>query len=230
MSAPASPGSSTRLLFHLLASPGDGAAWEQLVQRYGGTIYAWSRGYGLQDADAQDMTQHVFTTLLHRLGRFDRSRARFRSWLYLIVRNSVLDWCDSRARSEEKGTEAAREMLALLPARRDLEERLGEEFDLELLELAEKRVRTHAVPSHWESYRLCCQGALPPREAATRIGIPAGHVSKYAQRVRDRVAREVALLEGTSVPDQDEVVEGQDVQLPGGGEMAGVPPGPAQPG
>jgi RNA polymerase sigma factor (sigma-70 family) len=232
MSGPATPGCSTLLLLRLVDCPTDAAAWDQFVLRYSGMIYAWCRRYHLQDADAQDVTQSIFAALLHRVDQFDRSRGRFRSWLYRIVRNSVIDWCDSRTRREEKGTESTWELLSSLPARRDLETRLGEEFDLELLEIAEASVRLKVLPKSWDAYVLVCKEGLPPREAAKRIGIPAGagRVSKNAQRARDMVAREVALLEGRSGPDQDEVMEGQHVRLPVGGEMAGVPPGPAQPG
>jgi RNA polymerase sigma-70 factor (ECF subfamily) len=214
MSGLASPGSSTLLLHRLLASPTDATAWDQFVQRYGGVIYQWCRGCRLQDADAQDVTQNVFAALLRRLQGFDRSQARFRSWLFLIVRNAVRDWCDRRAHREEKGTESAWEVLASLPARRDLEARLSEEFDLELLEVAEASVRLKVSPPCWEAYRLRCKDGLHLRQAGERIGIPAGHVSKYALRVRDMVSREMLTLDRPCASAQDQATEKQDDRLP----------------
>jgi RNA polymerase sigma-70 factor (ECF subfamily) len=229
MNGPPSPGSSTLLVLRLSVCPTDAAAWGQFVQRYGGTIYAWCCRYHLQDADAQDVTQNVFASLLRGLKGFDRSQAEFRSWLYRIVQNGVRDWCNDPDRREEKGTELARHLLASQPARRDLEARLGEEFDLELLEVAEASVRLKVAPQSWEAYRLRCKEGLPLRRAAEQIGIPVGHVSKYALRVRDMVAREVACLAGLCDVGRPQGTEGQHDRLSNGGEMAAVPPGSPEP-
>jgi RNA polymerase sigma factor (sigma-70 family) len=229
MSDAVPPGRSTLLILRLVGCPTDAAAWAEFVQRYAGIIYAWCRRYRLQDADAQDVTQIVFAALLRRLQGFDRSKARFRSWLYRVVQNAVRDWCQDRARRDEKGTESARQLLASQPARRDLKARLLEEFDLELLEVAEAGVRLKVAPQSWDAYWFRCKEGLPLRQAAERIGIPAGHVSKYALRVRGMVAREIAILDGLCDSTEDRVTEGQHERLPTSGEMAVVPSGAAEP-
>src|SRR5262245_31058004 len=188
-------GTSTLLLMRLLTCPTDAEAWNQFVQRYGGTIYHWCRHHGLQDADAQDVTQNVFAGLVRRLQLFDRSRARFRTWLYQVVANCVRDWSAAPARRQETGTEAVWRLLASEEAQRDLETRLSEEFDLELLELAERTVRLQVEAQTWAAYQLFCKEQFRLKDAAERIGIPPGHVSKYAGRVRDMVSRQIALLE-----------------------------------
>jgi RNA polymerase sigma-70 factor (ECF subfamily) len=195
MSDPAQHGPSTLLLMRLSMCPTDAEAWDQFVQRYSGPIYNWCRRHHLQDADARDVTQNVFATLLQRLYHFDRSIARFRTWLHQVVENCVRDWCNNRLQRQEKGTEEVRRLLASEEARRDLETRLDTEFDLELLELAEMRVRLRVHPNSWQAYQLFWKEQLSLREAAERIGIPAGHVSKYAGRVRNMVAREIAQQE-----------------------------------
>src|SRR5262245_11605691 len=195
MSLSPQQGSSTLLLMRLLTCPTDAEAWNQFVRRYSGTIYHWCRRHGLQDADAQDVTQNVFAGLVLRLQRFDRSRARFRTWLYQVVANCVRDWCASPAQRQERGTETVWRLLASEEAQRDLEARLGEEFDLELLELAERAVRLQVEAQTWAAYQLFCKEHLRLKEAAVRIGIPPGHVSKYAGRVRDMVSRRIALIE-----------------------------------
>jgi RNA polymerase sigma-70 factor (ECF subfamily) len=229
MNDPALPGSSTLLILRLSVCLTDAAAWDQFVQRYGGTIYAWCRRCHLQDADAQDVTQNVFAGLLRGLKGFDRAQAPFRNWLYQIVQNGVRDWCSDPDRREETGTASARLVLASQPARRDLEARLGEEFDLELLEVAEANVQLKVSSQSWEAYRLRCQEGLPLRQAGERIGIPVGHVSKYALRVRDMVAKEIAYFAGLCDAGQGEVTEGQHDRLSSSGEMAAVPPGPPEP-
>jgi RNA polymerase sigma-70 factor (ECF subfamily) len=226
----ASPGSSTLLVLRLSGCPTDAAAWDQFVQRYSGPIYAWCRRYCLQDADAQDVTQNVFVNLLRQVQKFDRSKARFRSWLFRIVQNGVRDWCADRARREEKGTESARQLLASQPARRDLAARLSEEFDLELLQVAEANVQLRVSPKSWAAYRLCCKEGLRPRQAAARINnIRPGHVSKYALRVRDMVASEVVSLAGVYDSAEDQTTEVSHDRLSAGRKVAAVPSGSPEP-
>lgn len=229
MNALAGPRSSTLLVLRLLECPKDAVAWGQFVQRYSGVIFAWCRRHRLQEMDADDVTQNVFMAILRSLRTFDRSKARFRSWLYKVVANCVRDWCASPGHRHEKGTDAARRSLELTPALPELKKRLEEEFDLELLEVAEIRAHLEVAPRSWEAYILRCKEGLSLREAGERLGMPAGHVSKYARRVQERVTREVAELEGLCVPDQGDGAEVDHEDMPTGGALAGIPPGPSKP-
>jgi RNA polymerase sigma-70 factor (ECF subfamily) len=220
MSGPGQPGSSTLLLLRLTLSPHDAEAWDQFVKRYSGVIYQWCLRYRLQDADARDITQTVFATLLGRLQTFDRSRARFRTWLFRVVANCVSDWCREPAHRLEKGTEAARQLLASAPARRELKARLNEEFDLEMLEVAESTVRLQVAAHCWQAYQLRCKEGLSLQDAAGRLGIPAGHVSKYALRVREQVARQISHLEGLCGPARGQPGGSPHDDLPAASEMA----------
>jgi RNA polymerase sigma-70 factor (ECF subfamily) len=195
-------GASSLLLLRLSVSPSDAEAWDQFVQRYSGPIYNWCRRHQLQDADARDVTQNVFAILLQRLQQFDRSRGvRFRTWLHQVVENCVRDWCRVRSRREEKGTATSWRALAGEEARHDLETRLDEVFDLELLELAESAVRLRVQPRSWQAYELFCKEHLSLKEASQRIGIPPGHVSKYAGRVQALVSKEIARHEQPGEPE-----------------------------
>ena len=47
---------STSLLIRLRQAPADQAAWAEFVRRYGSRIPDWGRRWGLQEADAHDVT------------------------------------------------------------------------------------------------------------------------------------------------------------------------------
>jgi RNA polymerase sigma factor (sigma-70 family) len=202
MSGTPPPGSSTLLLLRLSICPRDADAWDQFVQRYSGTIYKWCCRYRLQDADARDVTQNVFAALLRGLPKYDRTRAPFRNWLYRIVENRVRDCCNDPCHRQEKGTDDAWRLLTSEQARRDLQASLNEEFDLELLQIAEMNVRLQVAPHSWDAYRLRCKERLSLSQTAAAIGIPAGHVSKYALRVRHMVTRQIARYERLCGPEE----------------------------
>lgn len=78
-----------------LAQQGDMSAYDALVTRHRGKIYAMIRNMIHQDADAWDLSQEVFIKAWHALPRFE-ARARFSTWLYRIAHNAVYDWTRKR--------------------------------------------------------------------------------------------------------------------------------------
>jgi RNA polymerase sigma-70 factor (ECF subfamily) len=200
MSAEPAQGPSTLLHTRLLSSPQDTEAWEQFVARYSGPIYQWCRRYGLQDADARDVTQAVFSKLLRKLPLFERGRSRFRTWLYTIVHNAVADLCSERSHVQEKGTHATYDVLERQEARDDLQTRLQQKFDLELLEVAEKNIRLRVQPQTWKAYELRCKDLFSLAVVGQTMDMKIGTVSKYVRRVLNLLADEVKRLEENPEP------------------------------
>ena len=91
--------SSTRLslLGRLRLTPTDQEAWGEFVERYGRQVYAWCRQWGLQEADAEDVTQNVLADLARQMRTFEyHPSGRFRSWLRTIAHRAWCDLLDSR--------------------------------------------------------------------------------------------------------------------------------------
>lgn len=78
-----------------LAQKGDMGAFDKLVIRHRGKIYAMIRNMVKNDADAWDLSQDVFIKAWQALPRFE-ARARFSTWLYRISHNAVYDWVRRR--------------------------------------------------------------------------------------------------------------------------------------
>jgi RNA polymerase sigma-70 factor, ECF subfamily len=78
-----------------LAQKGDLRAYDELVIRHRGKIFAMIRNMIKNDADAWDLSQDVFIKAWQALPRFE-ARARFSTWLYRISHNVVYDWVRKR--------------------------------------------------------------------------------------------------------------------------------------
>lgn len=78
-----------------LAQKGDMRAYDALVIRHQGRIYAMIRNMVKNDADAWDLSQEVFVKAWRALPRFE-ARARFSTWLFRIAHNVVYDWVRKR--------------------------------------------------------------------------------------------------------------------------------------
>ena len=79
-------------------------AWEALSRTYCGPIYAFIRRRGYDREDAQDLTHDFFVHLLEKgtLGRADRQRGRFRSFL-LGALDHFLAHIKERTRARKRG-------------------------------------------------------------------------------------------------------------------------------
>ena len=187
------------LLMALYNDPGDQSAWEAFVDRYGPKIYAWGRACRLQDADAQDVTQAVLTKMAVRMRRFayDPSQS-FRAWLRALVQNACRDCLADRRQTlgaEGTGGTGAAEAILNRAAHDDLASRLEAEYDLELLEEAERRVRMRVAPHTWEAYRLTAIEGLSGAEAAARLGMKVAEVYVSKSHVMRHLRDEVQALE-----------------------------------
>ncbi len=70
----------------------DVSAWTEFCTIYERAIYRIALKYGLQDADAREVSQEVLLTVSKRIRDFDASgEGRFRSWLAIIARNATID-------------------------------------------------------------------------------------------------------------------------------------------
>lgn len=78
-----------------LAKAGDMRAFDALVTRHQGRIYAMIRNMVKNDADAWDLSQDAFVKAWQALPRFE-ARARFSTWLFRIAHNTVYDWVRKR--------------------------------------------------------------------------------------------------------------------------------------
>jgi DNA-directed RNA polymerase specialized sigma24 family protein len=95
--------------------------------------------------------------------------------------------------------------LQTLEARTDLADRLNEEFDRELLELAMEAVKQRVEPQTWEAFRLTTIEGLSGAEAGSRLGQLVGTVFVAKHRVQKLLVEEIRRLES---PDQADASAG----------------------
>ncbi len=70
---------------------GDSAAFEQLVTRYFRQVFLFARTFGLEIAEAEDVTQEVFVRIWKNLNKFDQNK-KFKTWAFQITKNACIDF------------------------------------------------------------------------------------------------------------------------------------------
>jgi RNA polymerase sigma-70 factor (ECF subfamily) len=198
-------GTRITLLGRLRRDPSDQQAWAEFVEQYGPRIYAWCRRWGLQEADAQDVTQNVLLRLAQKLRDFtyDPSRS-FRAWLKTLTQRAWSDFVESRKRGGlGSGDTQVLQLLGTIEAREDLLARLNEEFDRELLDQAIARVRLRVAPQTWEAFRLTALEGLSGAEAAEQIPMQVAQVFVAKRRVQKMLQAELLRLEQPETPGEE---------------------------
>jgi RNA polymerase sigma-70 factor (ECF subfamily) len=172
-------------LLRLRQAPPDQQSWAEFVDRYGRQIHAWCQRWGLQEADAQDVTQTVLLQLASRLQTFTYDPSlRFRAWLKTLTHHAWSDFLGaSRPMNKGSGDSTVQDLLDNAQARDDLALRLQETFDQELLELATAQVRSRVEERTWEAFRLTAHEGLSGAQTAAQLGMQVGAVYKAKSKV-----------------------------------------------
>ena len=187
---------SATLLARLKNDPTDSRSWSEFVDRYGTKVHRWCLRWGLQEADAADVTQTVMLALAKQMRTFEyRPGGRFRSWLKTIANRAWIDFLESRRRRQAAVATDPAEALGSAEARDDLIQRFETECDRELLEVAMRLVEPRVKPHTWQAFRLMTFDRLPAAEVAERLDMKEGSVFVARSRVQKMLADEVARLD-----------------------------------
>jgi RNA polymerase sigma-70 factor (ECF subfamily) len=93
--------------------PGDKPPFEELYRDFVNRIYAYVRTQVGSQADAEDVTSHVFIKAWEAYPRYQPQGATPASWLFRIARNASLDHLRSSSRKERLARAVAHEPEAV---------------------------------------------------------------------------------------------------------------------
>lgn len=159
-----------------LRSPDSEETMRRLYRSYGPELYGFSVNCLGDRGLAEDLVQEVFTRVWRHADSFDPKRASFRTWLYGIARNAIID---------VKRRQAARPRLAAVAPDDDQQASPEEPIEAVLLRWQVQSALERLTPEHREVIRLAHFQGLTLREIAERTGIPLGTVksrTSYALR------------------------------------------------
>ena len=196
---PSRSNSDTRvtLLGRLRVSPDDPAAWSEFVDVYGPTLLGWCHRWGLQQSDAEDVTQNVLLKLAAHMRQFVYDPARsFRAWLKIVALRELQAYVARQRKAVQgSGRETIAERLETIEAREDLARSLEEVFDRELLQQAAAVVRVRVEPKTWQAFQMLAVEGITGAEAAERLGMQVAAVFMSRSRIQRMLREEIARLE-----------------------------------
>jgi RNA polymerase sigma factor (sigma-70 family) len=190
------------LLARLLDPQPDPSSWAEFVRCYRQQIHKWCRAWGLQDTDAEDVTQSVLVRLLRKLRRFRYDPARsFRGWLRTVTYRVCQDWrSEAAAQPIGTGDTGVFRLLASAEAQDDLASRIEAEYAREMLNVAMLRVRRRVQPHTWAAFYQTAVEDRDAAEVAAELEVSLASLFVYRSRVRKMLLDELDQIAPSSQP------------------------------
>lgn len=178
------------------AISGDEEALGRLFRQHYPVMLRFAQKICRDGADAEDVTQDAFVTLMGSMRTFDR-RSAFSTWLYRVVLNKAIDHRRKRMRRER--TAEAFHLVA--PSALDAPQHasLAARQIVECLLAFPAKERDAALLVHGEG--------LTHREAAEIVGCPVGTIGWLLTRAAERLDGIMKVESNDQGPLQDRVRE-----------------------
>ena len=178
------------------------SAWNRLFDLYAGFVYSIARSKGLNDADADDVVQVVFTDLARNLPTFqyDRAKGRFRSYLAGLVHWRVTDRLKAGKRDMELKANFLEEAQSFTSPDDDgFAER---EWQAAALEEALRRMKPDIKPEHYAAFVASAVEGQDTETVMRLYGISSDNLYQIRKRLTMKLRETVAsVLAEMDAPD-----------------------------
>jgi RNA polymerase sigma-70 factor (ECF subfamily) len=172
-----------------LRDPQDQAAWREFVDLYAPLVYGYARKQGLQDADAADLAQDVFSAVAAGVGRleYDPARGAFRNWLFTVVRRKLSNWRRARkSRPDSTNAAATRRGLEQCPAPEGTAA-WEAEWERQVFAWACEQVRRGVTDTTWQAFWRTAIQDQAGKQVAADLGLSVAAVYRARSRVLARL-------------------------------------------
>lgn len=172
-------------------------AWEEFVVLYRPVIYRMARRRGMQDSDAQDLTQDVLVRIAGAIGRWEpRPGVRFRHWIRKVAGNAILSRLSNSSRNNAIDGDVAEQMIAEFPDQEATSQELENECLRERYLRAAATVKNDVSPETWQAFQQTVIEGQPCEAAAESLSKSIGTIYAARSRVLKRLREEVTRFEG----------------------------------
>ncbi|MFC5050449.1 RNA polymerase sigma factor [Rubritalea spongiae] len=169
----------------------DDHAWNELNKHYERFIYYILHQLNVSSSDIDDLAQQTLIILMRDLPKYDRERARFRTWLKQVIRSTALMHFRQRESQQVKMNKFAGDaQLSQQDQTTDIDQYIEEEWETYVTNVAMKRVRKEYRGQAIEVFELGLQG-ISAQQIAQRTGLTISSVYTLRKRVKRSLFLEV---------------------------------------
>jgi RNA polymerase sigma factor (sigma-70 family) len=173
-------------------------AWLEFEGLYRGFILSLIVRMGINQEDAEDISQAVLTKVWQKIEDFEynQNKGKFHNWLAAMTRNTVRDFFRTKKNfiTGRDSVEYQEQYLDIekqvLP---DIENLAREEWVLHITNLAWNNIKDDIYESKQEVFKMVSQ-EIPNREIAQKLGISEASVRVYKAEVFEKMRTEINRL------------------------------------
>lgn len=173
--------------------------WDEFVKYYEGYIYVVIRNFNIEVEDSEELLQDVLVKIWKNLSSYsyDRDKCRFRTWLCVVIRNTVYNFLGKKSSRNSKQNVSYDQAL----------EKLNLITDAEIDKISEHEWQNYVANMAWENIkgdfselsRKLFEESLndedkPNSELAEKFGVAESSVRVYKMRVRKAMYKEIVRL------------------------------------
>jgi RNA polymerase sigma-70 factor (ECF subfamily) len=166
----------------------DPERWRQFDAIYRPMLLAFMKKRGLREAEANDVVQDIFVKLVTKIQTYQRDKCSFRSWLFNVAQNALIDRARRRATRKKAVEGWAAHVLRAGPSDSlAMAEEWVKLHRERILEHALDRARATTSPESWACFEQRLLRNRPAEEIARELSVDRGAVYVRAARVFKQV-------------------------------------------
>jgi len=171
----------------------DAGAWSEFLGIYRPVVYRMARRRGLQDADAQDLSQQVFLAVSQAIERWEPlpGQPPFRAWLTTITRNAITKAVTRAPRDVGTGSSSVLELLSQASVDAETTAELLSESRREAVRWAAAQIRPEFSETTWQLFWETAVAGKSIAEVVAKTGRSVGAVYMARFRVLERLRAKV---------------------------------------
>jgi RNA polymerase sigma-70 factor (ECF subfamily) len=177
-------------LIRRVRDPSDAESWREFQELYEPLLRAYVGRHGLSEQDLRDVVQDIFLSLVRALPTFelDRSRGRFRTWLWQVAWHALADWARRQRRQSKAEDEWCQRLAASRPpADQEPDDEWVAAYHRRILENVLARVRAESRPMTWSCFEQHLLKGRAAGDVAGELGMSPTAVYTNASRILARV-------------------------------------------
>jgi len=180
--------SATRVSVIVGVCRNDPDRWREFDAIYRPIVRAYLRKRGLKDSEATDVTQEIFVKLLGKIHTYDRGRYSFRTWLFTVAQNTLIDQARRKASYQKALDGWAIQAIEASPADSARMKADWRKIHQEkILEHAVTKARARYSPKVWACFDQRILRNRPAARIAAELKIEPNAVYVNASRVLKQV-------------------------------------------
>lgn len=161
-----------------------------LMEKYHNEIFKYIYNIFGNYQTSEDLLQEVFMKVYEKLTKFDSDKASFRTWLYRVTSNHVINYLNSKEYKKNNSLSTYEEET--IEGNGSIEEDIVKE---ERINLVKKLIDTILKPKHKEIMYLHYFSGLSVKEIGETTEIPEKTIYKAIRTSVEKIKKEVSLYE-----------------------------------